>query len=81
MPRTRPASRRRADKERFGGLTAREREVAGLIARGMSNREIADALFLSERRLGDPSFPYRPHTEPPCWPRCADPMPGSRCRA
>jgi DNA-binding NarL/FixJ family response regulator len=30
-------------------LTARELEVAGLVAAGKSNREIASALFLSER--------------------------------
>ncbi len=36
-------------KEQFGGLTAREREVAILVAQGKTNREIADALVLSER--------------------------------
>ncbi len=32
----------------FGGLTAREREIAVLIAQGKSNREIADKLVISE---------------------------------
>lgn len=42
---------RQAVKEKFGGLTGREREVAALIAQGKSNREIADALVLSERTV------------------------------
>lgn len=35
-----------AVKERFGGLTEREREVAALIAQGRTNREIAEALVV-----------------------------------
>jgi non-specific serine/threonine protein kinase len=45
------SSPRQTVKEKFGGLTGREREVATLIAQGKSNREIADALVLSERTV------------------------------
>jgi len=41
----------RRDKEKHHGLTAREREVAALIAQGKSNREIAETLVLSERTI------------------------------
>jgi ATP/maltotriose-dependent transcriptional regulator MalT len=42
---------RRAEAERFGGLTAREREVARLVTQGMSNRTIAGELVVSERTV------------------------------
>lgn len=41
----------RAAKRAFGGLTARERQVAVLIAAGKTNHEIADELVLSERTV------------------------------
>jgi DNA-binding CsgD family transcriptional regulator len=37
-------SRKQAEKARFGGLTARERQAAILIARGKTNREIAETM-------------------------------------
>lgn len=38
-------------KEKFGGLTEREREVAALIAQGKSNREIAEAMTVGVKTV------------------------------
>ncbi len=51
LPREKTVSVNRVAKEAFGGLTEREREVAALIARGKSNREIADELIVSYRTV------------------------------
>jgi two-component system response regulator DevR len=40
-----------ADADEAGALTAREREVLPLIATGMTNREIAAAVFLSDKTV------------------------------
>jgi DNA-binding CsgD family transcriptional regulator len=52
LPRARvTSSPRRATRQAFGGLTEREREVAVLIAKGKSNREIADQLVVGYRTV------------------------------
>jgi DNA-binding NarL/FixJ family response regulator len=48
IPPTPALTPRRIAKKEFGGLTAREREIAALVAQGKSNREIADELVISE---------------------------------
>lgn len=40
-----------SEKAKFGGLTAREREVAMLIAQGKSNREIADKMTVGVKTV------------------------------
>ena len=44
-------SPRQTAKDAFGGLTEREREVATLVARGLSNRDIGEALVVGERTV------------------------------
>ena len=51
LPAQRAVSARKAEKGEFNGLTVREREVAVLIARGETNREIAAGLVVSERTV------------------------------
>ena len=44
-------STRPADDDRLAQLTPRERDVIGLLSQGMSNRQIADALYVAEKTV------------------------------
>jgi DNA-binding CsgD family transcriptional regulator len=69
LPQAKPLLPREATKRAFGGLTARECQVAALIAQGKTSREIAERLVVSERTaevhvsniLGKLGFSSRAH--------------------
>ena len=51
FPQVPPLAPDRSAGRAFGGLTAREREVARLIAQGKSNQAIVDVLIVTKRTV------------------------------
>jgi DNA-binding CsgD family transcriptional regulator len=51
IPDMQPLTLREAEKQDFGGLTQRERQVAAVIAQGLSNQEIAESLVVSVKTV------------------------------
>jgi DNA-binding CsgD family transcriptional regulator/tetratricopeptide (TPR) repeat protein len=51
LPAAASLTSRRAARQEFEGLTPRERDVAALVSQGLSNRDIAGQLVLSERTV------------------------------
>jgi len=51
IPQTHAPTRADLQKKKFGGLSVRERQIVARVAKGESNREIADALVLSQRTV------------------------------
>jgi DNA-binding NarL/FixJ family response regulator len=51
IPPAQPLTPRQATKQEFGGLTRRERQVAAVVAQGLSNQEIADKLVVSVKTV------------------------------
>ncbi len=51
VPPAQPRTPQQAARQEFGGLTGRERQVAAVIAQGLSNQEIADELVVSVKTV------------------------------
>jgi DNA-binding CsgD family transcriptional regulator/Tfp pilus assembly protein PilF len=51
IPQLKPLSARQAARLEFGGLTRRERQVAAVVARGLTNQEIADELVITVKTV------------------------------
>ncbi len=51
IPPAQPLTLRQAAKQEFGGLTRRERQVAAVVAQGLSNQEIAHELVVSVKTV------------------------------